>query len=154
MPETPFPPPVIARPGTGRVLRALGDEVHFHLTGEHTGGQSTLMTIICPPGGGPPPHIHARESETFHVIEGKASFFLDGAWTEVPPGTTVFMPPGSFHSFKNVGDTPLRMMVSTSPSGFETFFARIAAECDKLGGPDMQRIVEISAEHGISFPPV
>jgi hypothetical protein len=43
------------------------------------------------------------------------------------------------------------VLVSMSPAGFETFFSRCAEEFVKPGGPAMQRIVEISAEHGIYF---
>jgi hypothetical protein len=55
------------------------------------------------------------------------------------------------HAFKNVGDKPSRMLVSTSPGGFETFFSRCAEEFASPDGPDMERIVEISAEHGIHY---
>jgi hypothetical protein len=61
------------------------------------------------------------------------------------------MPQGVVHTFKNAGPTALRMLVSTSPSGFETFFARCAEEFANPGGPNMERIFAISAEHGIHF---
>jgi hypothetical protein len=59
------------------------------------------------------------------------------------------MPRNVIHTFKNIGDTPSRMLIQTHPAGFETFFARCAQEFAKPGGPDMQRIAAISAEHGI-----
>jgi hypothetical protein len=43
------------------------------------------------------------------------------------------------------------MLVHTSPSGFEVFFARCAAEFAKPGPPDMSRLVEIAGEYGIHF---
>jgi hypothetical protein len=43
------------------------------------------------------------------------------------------------------------MLISTSPAGFELFFARCAEEFKKPDGPDINRVVEISAEHGIHF---
>jgi hypothetical protein len=43
------------------------------------------------------------------------------------------------------------MLNTTTPSGFEKFFARCADEFAKPGEPDMSRIVEIGAEHGIYF---
>lgn len=142
---------VIALPGQGPIYRAFGEEVTILLNGVQTGGRFTLFSEITPPGGGPPPHYHEREDEHFFVLEGRASFYADGQWTEVPAGTAVFMPRGVVHAFKNVGDTPLRQIIETSPSGFENFFARCAAEFGRPEGPDMRRIVEISAEHGIYF---
>jgi quercetin dioxygenase-like cupin family protein len=134
-----------------QILRAFGEEVHLRLTGEQTGGRQTLWTEITPPGGGPPPHYHSNADETFYVIEGHVSFFKDGQWQEVTPGSAAYMPRGVVHTFRNVGQTPLRMLVSTSPSGFETFFAKCAEEFAKSGSPDMERIMAISAEHGIHF---
>jgi hypothetical protein len=92
-----------------------------------------------------------NEDETFFVVEGRVSFFKDGEWQEVTSGTAAFMPRGVVHTFKNVGAGPLRMLISTSPSGFETFFARCAGEFAKPGVPNMERIIAISAEHGIHF---
>jgi mannose-6-phosphate isomerase-like protein (cupin superfamily) len=37
---------------------------------------------ITPPGGGPPPHYHLNEDETFHVLEGRIAFLLNGEWNE------------------------------------------------------------------------
>lgn len=144
-------PPVINLPGAGKVLRALGDEVTVLLSGEQTGGAFTMVQVVTPPGGGPPPHWHTREDEWFHILEGRVEFWLDGTWTEVPAGTTAFLPKNSRHTYRNCGDTPLRMIVHASPSGFEVFFERIAEAFNAPGGPDMPRIVEISAEHGIHY---
>jgi len=143
---------VVSQPTQSRVVRAYGDEVHFHLTGEQTGGNFTLFTDITPPGGGPPPHYHNHEDELFHVLEGKVDFFKDGEWVEVAPGGTVYMPKGVLHTFRNVGSTPSKLLIRTSPSGFEQFFERSQAEFEREGGPDMKRILQIGAEHGIHFP--
>jgi quercetin dioxygenase-like cupin family protein len=144
-------PAVIVPPGSGKVLRAFGDEITVHLGGKETGGKFTLFTALTPPGGGPPPHYHTNEEEWFLPIEGRVEFLVDGAWNEVPLGTVIFLPRGAVHAFRNPGLTPLRMLVHTAPSGFEVFFSRCADEFAKPGPPDMQRIIAISAEHGIFF---
>ena len=138
-------------PGQGRVLRALGDEITFLLTGEQTGGALVMGLVLTPPGGGPPPHYHLNEDEWFVVQEGRVSIFAGGQWQEVPTGTVVFLPRTIAHTFKNVGDTPSRMLVAASPAGFEKFFGHCADECAKPNGPDMQRIAHIAADHGIHF---
>jgi hypothetical protein len=43
------------------------------------------------------------------------------------------------------------MLLHTTPSGFDVFFERCAAEFQKPAGPDMETILKISAEHGIHF---
>ncbi|OYV05362.1 MAG: cupin [Verrucomicrobiales bacterium VVV1] len=143
--------PTVVLPGQGRVVEAFGDHVTFLLTGAETGGRYTMFLSITAPGMGPPPHLHEKEDEWFHVLEGRVEFFKDGAWTEVPPGTSVFIPRGAVHSFRNVGDTPLKQLIQTAPSGFETFFTRCAEEFHREGGPDMGRVAQIAGELGIRF---
>ena len=137
--------------GAARVLRAFGEEIHLHFTGEETGGRFAQWLEITPPAGGPPPHYHLNEDEWFYVVEGKVSFFRDGQWQETGPGTRVWCPRKTVHAFKNTGDAPSQMILTTAPSGFEVFFAEAAVEFAKPGGPDMSRVVEIAAGHGICF---
>jgi quercetin dioxygenase-like cupin family protein len=141
----------ITLPGDGKVLRALGDEVTVLLSGEQTGGAFTMVQVVSPPGGGPPPHCHTHEDEWFLILEGRAELWKQGAWTEVPPGTAIFLPRGVPHTYRNCGDTPLRMIVHAAPAGFEVFFERLAEICAEPGGADPSRIGEIAAEYGISF---
>jgi quercetin dioxygenase-like cupin family protein len=144
----------VVLPSDMKVMEAFGDRVTFRLTGKETGGAYTAFLIETPPGGGPPPHLHEREDEWFHVLEGEVEFFSGGQWTRVEAGSSVFAPRGSVHAFRNVGSTILRQLVHTAPSGFEDFFAAMAAEWQAGGGPDMGRIVSISAEFGITYPEV
>lgn len=139
----------IVRPDQASILRAYGDEFHFHLTG----GSLTIFTDITPPGGGPPPHYHTNEDETFVVLDGRAEFLSDGRWTEVPVGTVVHMPRGTRHAFRNPGDRPLKQLIMTAPSGFEDFIADSALEFSRRCGPDMARLSAIAADHGIFFDP-
>ena len=144
---------VCTTPGSGTVYHALGDQVTVLLSGEQTGGAFTMVEVIVPPGGGPPPHCHHREDEWFYVLEGRVELWHDGVWTEAPAGSAIFLPRGIPHTFRNCGDTPLRMIVHVAPAGFEVFFSRMAEACNGPDGPDMPRILQIAAEHGIEFLP-
>ena len=128
-------------PGTGQVLHAFGETVIVHLSGKDTGNAFALWTEITPPSGGPPPHYHLNEDETFVVQEGRFGFFHDGQWKEFGPGGVVHMPKTVIHTFKNVGSEPGRLLISTQPAGFEIFFTRCAAEFAKPGVPNMERII-------------
>jgi mannose-6-phosphate isomerase-like protein (cupin superfamily) len=149
------PPPAqavrVIPPTAGKTIRAFGDEITVHLGAAETDGKYTMFTSVTPPGGGPPPHYHLNEDEWFLVLEGRAEFFKEGIWSEVPVGTAVYAPRGVVHSFRNPGDTPLKMLLHTSPCGFETFFARCEQEFNKPGAPEMGRLLQIAAEHGIHF---
>ena len=142
---------IIIPPGEGRVLRAFGEEVIILLDGEQTGGRQTMWLETTPPEGGPPLHFHINDDETFHVLEGQVAFFQSSKWYEVGPGGSAFVPRGQMHTFKNVGEGNSRMLLSTSPAGFDVFFSRCAEEWARPGGPDMSRVFQIAAEHGIHF---
>jgi mannose-6-phosphate isomerase-like protein (cupin superfamily) len=143
--------PVIVPAAAGAVLRAFGEEVVVKLGGDQTRRSLSLWTEITPPGGGPPPHYHLNEDELFLVQSGRVQFLVDGQWVEPGEGSTVYVPRGNVHAFRNAGQTPSRMWIITTPSGFETFFGRCAEEFAQPGGPDMAKVVGISAEHGIHF---
>ena len=141
----------IVRENDARVLHAFGEEVTILLDGERTNGKLTMWIEVTPPGGGPPPHYHLNEDESFHVLEGRVAFLGGGHWHEVGPGGAAFMPRGVVHTFKNIGNQPSRILLTTTPSGFERFFAHCAEEFARPCGPEMSRIVEIGVEHGIHF---
>ena len=141
----------VVMPSDCKSMTAFGDEVTILLGPEQTGGLFTMFTGLVQPGGGPPPHVHAKEDEWFYVLEGKAEFLKEGVWHEAPVGTAVFTPKGVVHTFRNAGDVPLKMLMHTSPCGFEKFFSRCADEFAKPEGPDMGSIMAIAGEHGINF---
>ncbi len=70
----------------------------------------------------------------------KMSFLREGAWHDVDRGGVVFMPKNSVHTFKNIGDTPSRVLIGTSRQGFEKFLKRCAEEFATPGGSDPKRI--------------
>ena len=144
-------PPAFAKLSEGRVLHAFGEEIVVHLDSERTGGKLNVWSELTPPGGGPPPHYHENEDEWFVVQEGRVEFFSGGKWTEFGPGSILFMPRHHVHAFRNAGETTSRMLLTTTPGGFDKYFARCAEEFAKGGPPDMERIFAISAEHGIHF---
>ena len=142
---------VVVEAGARQALRAFGEEIFILLDGEQTGGRLTMWLETTPPGGGPPPHFHVNDDETFHILEGRVAFFQNSQWNEVGPGASAFMPRGQLHAFKNVGEENSRMLLSSAPAGFDVFISQCAEEFARPGGPDMTRVSEIAAEHGIHF---
>jgi quercetin dioxygenase-like cupin family protein len=144
---------ILTPAGQGARLHAFGETVTILVGSEQSGNVSCQWLEEVPPEGGPPPHLHENEDEWFYVLEGTVSFFdgRDGRWTEGAPGWSAFMPRGVVHTFKNTGDTTARLLVTTTPGGFDTFFGRCAEVFAQPGPPDMGRIMAIAGEHGIRF---
>jgi quercetin dioxygenase-like cupin family protein len=114
--------PILRKSTEGRTIAVVGDLYRFMATGEETDGRYAMWEAIVPPGGGPPPHIHSREEESFYILEGTISFQVgEEKWT-ASAGTFANMPIGSLHSFKNETAKPARMIISVAPAGLENMF--------------------------------
>src|SRR5262245_26812871 len=54
--------------GTGPMYCGPGDRVSFLATGAETHGSCLIVEGVAAPGGGPPPHLHHFEDESFYVL--------------------------------------------------------------------------------------
>lgn len=109
--------------GDGTAYWFLGSLVTVKVSGDRTRGRLTVLDFLNPPGFAPPLHRHLTEDECFYVISGAARFRCDDEIFEARPGDVVLLPVGSVHSFKVLGDEPLRTLQITVPAGFEEFTA-------------------------------
>ena len=99
-----------------------GDVYRFLVTRADTAGAYFAMEAIVAPGGGPPPHIHRREDETFYVVEGQCGILLGEEWITAGVGDFVNVPRGTVHRFENQGTEAMRMILTFTPAGIEKFF--------------------------------
>ncbi len=114
-------------PGQGEHIDVLGDDLRVLADGSTTGGACAIFDCVCPPGGGPPLHRHTREDEHFLVLEGTVLFQVDGKRMTLGPGGYAFVQRGTVHTFSNTGTTPLRMIITCTPSGIEAAFRKASA---------------------------
>lgn len=120
-----------AQPGT--TLSVVGDRYTLLVVGEQSRGAFALFDFMILPNHGPPPHVHHREDEAFHVLEGEFEFTVAGRRQRLGPGETLYGPRGIPHAFRNVGPAPGRMIAVAAPAGLDDFFAEIGTP---LPGPD------------------
>ena len=103
--------------GEGKKVWSVGtDLITFKATGEDTGGAFALFDMLVLPGGGPPPHIHTRESESFYVLEGEFEFLAGDEWIKASPGSFVHVPKGALHTLKNAGSEVGRLLTLVAPA--------------------------------------
>src|SRR5512145_1669610 len=102
---------------TGPAYWGPGDHYTFLVTGEESGGAYFAMEALVPPGGGPPPHIHTREDETFYLVDGQIEFRLGDELITAGPGDFVNVPKGTVHCFRNIGTAVARMVLTFTPAG-------------------------------------
>jgi mannose-6-phosphate isomerase-like protein (cupin superfamily) len=127
-------------------------------SGDDTRGQLAVVEARTPPDYGPPPHIHADEEEIFYVLEGTVEVMCGDQQFIAAPGSLVLTPRGTLHTFHVTGDGPGKLLVITAPAQFERFVAEVgspahAMEIPAPEEPDVERLIEISARFGISYPP-
>jgi quercetin dioxygenase-like cupin family protein len=101
-----------------------GDTYTIVVAGKDTAGQYTLIDMLVPPGGGPPPHRHDFE-EMFTLLEGEIEFTFRGEVTVARAGATINIPANAPHHFRNASDSPARLLCMCSPSGQEEFFLEV-----------------------------
>jgi quercetin dioxygenase-like cupin family protein len=149
-------------PGEGRrSLWVLGELVTYKIPSQHTGGAYALFEVTTQPGGGPPAHVHHREDESFYVLEGQFEFLSGEETLRVGAGSLIYIPKGTLHTHKNVGEGIGSILVSQSPGGlYERFFEEVGKPVDGEAGPlafedqpEVGGIVEIAAKYGIEIPP-
>ncbi|QLE58171.1 hypothetical protein [Nostoc sp. TCL26-01] len=117
----------------------------FLKRGETTKGRYALAELELQPGVGVLPNIHQFENEWIYIKEGNPRLFLgDSLYTDpsqIPginaprdriqafdatPGTLFY---GQQHRIRggiNLGDTPVKVLLVWSPSGFENLFKEVS----------------------------
>jgi mannose-6-phosphate isomerase-like protein (cupin superfamily) len=147
--------PFAVQSGEGTALETpTGDAVTIKAATRQTNGSLTVLEFVIGPKEGPALHTHLREDELWYVIEGEFRFKAGGALLRASTGGMAFGPRGTPHAFQNIGDTPGRLLVITTPSGLERFFEEFAA---LLPGPvSPETLAAVGHANGVEFtgPPV
>lgn len=147
--------------GEGKSVWVVGDTYTFKADGEATAGAFAFWEAVVPPQAGPPPHIHQGEDEAYYVLEGELEV-LDGDRTiTVSAGSFVYVPRGTLHTFKNVGNRPSRMVILVTPAGLENFFfevgqpARVGEAAPPLGPEELEKTLRLAPKYhlDIHLPP-
>jgi mannose-6-phosphate isomerase-like protein (cupin superfamily) len=147
--------PFAFRAGEGRFVTTLtGDSACIKADTWNTHGVATVMELAISPKVGPVLHTHVREDEVWWVLEGDFRFKAGDAMFELSTGGMAFGPRGTPHNFQNVGETPGRLLVFTTPSGTERLFEDYTK---LLPGPvDPETIAAIGHANWVEFngPPL
>ncbi len=141
--------PTVSTTTGATVLDLLGMKFSLLISDADSDGTLMFGELHVPPGKGIPPHVHTREDEIFHVLEGRLTFTVGKREVSAGPGTTVFGPRNAPHALRNDSDQSARVLVTVAPAKLQAMFA----EFDRLaaGAPDAAQVAEISGRYGISF---
>ena len=145
----------ILRAEEGELRAGPGDShTWFKATGSLTGSGFALVEESAARGQGAPIHRHEQDAESFYVLDGEITFFLDGVTPEVGrPGTFVHVPAGSPHGFR-VESARARYLILTTPHHAEFYRAitrPVTKPGDSFAAVTKQEIGQACRDFGIEF---
>lgn len=95
--------------------------VKIKASGAETRGSFSQVETVDPRGTATPIHVHHNEEETFYVLEGEVTLYVDGKRQTMSAGGYALVPRGLPHGYVVCSEVA-RMLVTFSPSGFEDVF--------------------------------
>ena len=116
--------PIALRPDEGNPVKADRPEL-------------SLLETTFDPGSGVEPHFHKGHSDSFYVLEGELEFHVGDESFTATPGSYVLAPPNVVHYFRNVRDTPARVLNLHTPGGFARYRRELAELREQGIEPDI-----------------
>ena len=140
----------------GEALWFFGTLAIFKATAEQTGGRFSLVEQLAPRGMATPLHVHRQDDESFYVIEGELTVYLEDSDHPIPAsaGAFVHIPGGVVHAFQVESETA-RWLDLTTPQ--HERFMRAAGEpaqervLPPEGLIDMEKVGAAQQQHGIEI---
>jgi mannose-6-phosphate isomerase-like protein (cupin superfamily) len=137
----------IVRPGQGRVLDMGNFAATVLADGPATSGAFTLLETHGEGHRfGPPMHIHRDAAEAFYVLEGTYQMYFSDHEELAPPGTFVYVPQNTPHTFKVISEGHARKLNIFAPAAMVGFFEQLS-EAEARGEATPELLGEIAARH-------
>ena len=126
----------------------FGEAIEILVDSAVSQGTAAVLMQTSPKKGGPPPHRHTHEDETFTVLDGTFDIFDGVTWRPLPRGEVFFARRGGVYTFRNTGSSDATMLVFITPGGFEDYLVQLSP----LSFPaDAEQILAISQQFGVTF---
>ncbi len=138
--------PQSATADAGESHFVLGETLRPMLTNA-MGSSIEIFDTKGVPGGGPPPHTHQWE-EIYVVLSGEMDVVVDGETTRLRPGGYAHVPANTPHGYTTIDETHFLTIVTKGNAA--KFFKQVANEVE-MNPPDIQGVLRVGAEHGITF---
>jgi mannose-6-phosphate isomerase-like protein (cupin superfamily) len=132
----------VARAGETSENPVTGETTTFVVTAADSAGALLQLDVVMSPGAaGPPVHVHRTFTERHDVREGRLGITMEGMERVVDAPGSIEIPRGTPHTFRVVGNQPVRTVVDYRPPGrYEDFIERLYAlaregKTDEQGAP-------------------
>ncbi len=150
--------PFALAPGEGTsVENPTGGVTTFKAVSDQSDGGLTAIEGVSAPGEGPPLHVHREQDEFIYTLDGTFRVRLGDELIEAPPGSFVFIPRNTPHTWQNVGDGHARLVAVLVPASveFEEFFQRYGELSPEDRGVEaFSRLARETGAIEVSGPPL
>jgi uncharacterized cupin superfamily protein len=130
----------------------------------HDAGEDGISVLEsrAPYGSSPPLHVHRREDELFHVLEGELRLRADDADIRLGAGESLLAPKGVPHTYRVESRDGARWLVITRRGDFERFVRAQSRPAERpelparQGPPDREAFAAAARAHQIDLvgPPL
>jgi mannose-6-phosphate isomerase-like protein (cupin superfamily) len=125
-------PWIAVQPSSGESIPLLpfpNSMFKYKLRGDQTNGSFVLIEADYWTDG-PGLHIHTRESELIHIIDGRVQFIVNGTQFCASTGDYVYVPRNVSQAVRientDQRSKPVRLQIQLNPAGLEHFLDEIA----------------------------
>ena len=139
----------------GEALWFFGGIMTVKTSAVQTGGNATIAEYLAPRGLATPLHAQPEDDESFYVMEGELTFYLDdGQPMPASAGSFVYVPAGAAHAYQVDSETA-RILTATTAQ-HERFF-RATGETAQTRTippqtpPDMEKVMAAAQEYGVEI---
>jgi quercetin dioxygenase-like cupin family protein len=142
-------------PDEGEAFWFFGGLVTVKASAQQTGGRFALTEQLFPGGMATPLHSQREDDESFYVLEGQVTFYLeDGRPIPASAGAFVHVPAGVAHAFQV--DSETARILNVTNAQHERFFRATsdpaqARTLPPAAPPDMERIMTAAQEYGVEI---
>ena len=127
----------------------IGEVGYLSPRGAEAMGQ---VLLIEAPGYRTPIHVHHHTDESFYVLSGRLTLWVNGRLHDLNAGDHVHIPPGVPHAQGNRGDEAAHLLLSVAPGHFADFFRarEVIVQTAPPGHPDyVPRMMALGDEFDI-----
>jgi mannose-6-phosphate isomerase-like protein (cupin superfamily) len=126
-----------------------GATASVNVSSTDTNGAALVLDYYVPPhDSGPPAHWHAHTTEWWWVLSGTLAITVGEETITAIPGTSVYIPPRTVHTFWNPTGAPAAFLALMSPGGMERYFMELAALVDA----EPRTLEKIAATYDVLSP--
>jgi len=99
----------------------LNEMEREHRHGDHgpkyleQGPRMNFGIVQLQPGNVVSPHVHKIMQESFFILQGCVTMYIEGEKVELKKGDYIHLEPGEAHKICNEGSEVLRMVVTAAP---------------------------------------